>query len=521
MRIKRREFLKLIGAGACLGPLGLAPGADKAVTAESPRPNVLFIAVDDLRPELGCYGIKHVKSPNIDRLANRGVAFTRAYCQQAVCNPSRASIMTGLRPDTTRVWDLVTDFRTTIPNAVTIPQHFRKHGYHAVSYGKIFHNPFPDQQSWDEPHRWPKNSQLWSANAKGQLADFKKKMRDAGKSERAIERLRPLATEMVEIEDSKHIDGAIADQAITAMRRLAKNDRPFFLAAGFIRPHLPFVVPTKYWRQYDRAKIPLATNQRFPRGMPPMAFGDRSMGGFYELRDYFDYLETPSPFDGALTEARQRELKHGYYASVSMIDAQVGRLLDELERLKLADNTVIVLWGDHGWKLGEHNGWCKQTNYEIDTRSPLIISAPNAPAAGKKCSALVEFVDVYPTLCDLAGLPKRRELQGVSLSPLMRDAGATVKDAAISQFPRTHEGNLYMGYAMRTQRYRLVLWLDRKTGKTVAAELYDHRNDPQENVNIANRPDQRDNVAHLTERIRRFIPKRLPVQLRAKTAAGA
>ena len=524
MRIKRRDFLKLVGAGACLVPMGRAWGVNEAGPASEPErpsgPNVLFIAVDDLRPELGCYGSEHIKSPHIDRLAKRGVTFTHAYCQQAVCNPSRASIMTGLRPDTTRVWDLITDFRTTIPNAVTIPQHFRRHGYHAVSYGKIFHNTFPDQQSWDEPHRWPENARLWSAKAKRQLADYQKKMRAAGKSESAIKRLRPPATEMVDIPDSRHVDGAITDQAIAAMRRLAKGDRPFFLAAGFVRPHLPFVVPTRYWKLYDRDKLPLAMNPHLPRGMPPVAFGDRSMGGFYELRDYVDYHETPSPFDGGLTEAQQRELRHGYYASVSMIDAQVGRLLDELERLKLAENTIIVLWGDHGWKLGEHNGWCKQTNYEVDTRSPLIVSAPRAAAAGRKCPSLVEFVDVYPTLCDLAGLPTPRELEGVSLAPMMRDANAKVKDAAISQFPRTHEGRLYMGYAMRTERYRLVVWLDRKTGKTAAAELYDHENDPQENANIANRPEQRAVVERLSKRIRRFLPKRLPVQPRPGTAGA-
>ena len=480
--------------------------------AEPDKPNVLFIAVDDLRCELGCYGAKEIKSPNIDRLAKRGVVFDLAYCQQAVCNPSRVSLMTGMRPDSTKVWDLVTDFRTTIPNAVTIPQHFRKHRYRALSYGKIFHNEFPDNVSWDEPHRWPENSQLWSEEAKRRLTDFRQEMRAEGKGEAAIERMRAVATEIVDIPDSKHIDGAIADQAIAAMRRLAKNDQPFFLAAGFIRPHLPFVVPRKYWELYDRDEIPLAANSFLPHGMPEMAFGDHSLGGFYELRVYMDYLDTPSPFERPLTDAQKRELKHGYYASVSFIDEQVGRLLAELDRLGLAQNTVVVLWGDHGWKLGEHNGWCKQTNYEVDTRVPLIICAPGAKANGKSSGSLVEFVDIYPTLCELAGLPVPGFAEGTSLAPLLDDVSAKVKDAAYSQFPRNHQGRNYMGYAMRTDRYRFIEWLDRQTGKTVATELYDHTTDPNENTNIADRPESRETVTTLHERLQRVIPRPLPKQ---------
>ena len=214
--------------------------------------------------------------------------------------------------------------------------------------------------------------------AQRRLAEFRRKMRAEGKSEAAIRRMRAAATEVVDYSDSEHIDGAIADQAIAAMRRLARSNRPLFLAVGFIRPHLPFVAPRKYWELYERDKIPLADNPQLPRGMPGVAFGDRSLGGFYELRGYMDFAGATSPFSGPLSETQQRELKHGYYASVSLIDAQIGRLLAELDRLGLRDNTIIVLWGDHGWKLGEHNGWCKQTNFEIDTRSPLIISAPRA-----------------------------------------------------------------------------------------------------------------------------------------------
>ena len=475
--------------------------------AAEAKPNVLFIAVDDMRCDLGCYGVKEVLSPNLDRLAASGVLFKRAYCQVAVCNPSRVSLMTGLRPDTTKVWDLPTEFRTTIPNAVTIPQHFRKHGYRALGFGKIFHNPFPDNVSWDEPHEWPKNAKTWSKDAQEQLKKVKEEMRAAGEPEAKIERLRSLGTERVDIEDSEHADGAMTDQALAAMRELAGKDQPFFLAAGFIRPHLPFVVPTKYWDLYDPAKITLAPNGYLPSGAPAVAFGYRSMGGLYELRDYMDYRHVPSPFEGSLTEGDQRELKHGYYASVSFVDAQVGRLLDELERLKIADNTIVVLWSDHGWKLGEHNGWCKQTNYEIDTRAPLMIRAPGAKSNGKPSDALVEFVDVYPTLCELASLPVPKVLEGMSLVPLLDDSAATVKDAAFSQFERNHEGRDYMGCAIRTETHRYIEWRDRKSGKVEERELYDHQADPQENQNVAADPKQETLIAELSARIaKQFKP---------------
>ena len=476
-----------------------------AAPLSAKQPNILFIAVDDLRPELGCYGADSIKSPNIDRLARSGVTFERAYCQVAVCNPSRASVMTGLRPDTTHVWTLDVPFRLLNPDAVTLPQQLRKHGYYAVSYGKIFHNPWPDDQSWDEPHAWPKDSKLWSADAKQRLADFREKMRADGKSEKAIARMRPQATEIVDIPDSEHVDGAIAEQALAAMRRLANKDQPFFLAAGFIRPHLPFVVPKKYWELYDRAKIPFAADRRLPIGAPPYA-----MNTMYELRDYLDYADTADPRKGSLTGAQQRELKHGYYASVSFIDAQIGRLLDELERLELADDTVVVLWGDHGWKLGEHNSWCKQSNYEIDARAPLIIRSPGAAGNGKATPSLVEFVDIYPTLCDLAGVPVIKKAEGKSLAPILADPAASVKEAAISQFPRRDGKRLLMGYSMRTDRYRFVEWMGRKTRKRVAMELYDHENDPAEKRNLAGAGDQQDRLRALSRQLWRTIPKPPP-----------
>ncbi|TWT84290.1 Choline-sulfatase [Planctomycetes bacterium CA13] len=465
------------------------------------KPNVLFIAVDDLRPELGCYGETAIRTPNIDRLASSGVVFNRAYCQLAVCNPSRVSMMTGLRPDSTKVWTLDVRFRDTIPDAVTLPKQFMKHGYHAVSYGKIFHNPWPDNESWSEPHAWPKSS-LWSDEAKAQHAEFRKKMRADGHTERQVNRIRAVATEIVDTPDHKHVDGAIAEQALAAMKRLAQQDKPFFLAAGFVRPHLPFVVPRKYWDLYQADSISLAQNSFLPNNSPAFA-----MNTMYELRDYMDFDGTPTPRDGSLTEAQQRRLKHGYYASVSFIDALIGQLLDELERLDLADNTIVVLWGDHGWKLGEHNSWCKQSNYEIDARVPLIIRAPDASATIRKTNALVELVDVYPTLCELAGLPVSDHLEGRSIVPLLSEPDQTWKQAAFSQFQRRHGRTPLMGYSMRTDRYRYIEWQDRITQEVVAKELYDHRIDPHENTNVADAAEHQNTIVELNRQLWATLPR--------------
>lgn len=485
---------------ALLLACALAPARTIAATPAG-RPNILFIAVDDLRCDLGAYGARHVKSPNLDRLAASGVMFSRAYCQQAVCNPSRVSVLTGLRPDTTRVWDLVTNMRTTVPDVVTLPQHFRRFGYRAVAHGKIFHNTFPDARSWDEPPRNPPGTVRYSPANLQRLAEYKEGMKAAGKPDAAIARMRGPATEMQEQPDDLNFDGWQTTEALAKLGELAAAGAPFFLAVGYIRPHLPFITPKKYWNLYDRAKIPLATNPFLPRDMPAVAYGDRSLGGFYELRDYLDYAEAPSPFDGPLTEEQQRELRHGYYASVSFIDAQVGRLLEALEILGLTRNTIVVLWSDHGWKLGEHGGWAKQTNFDVDTRVPLIIRAPGVAGNGQTCRSLVELVDLYPTLCELAAVPIPSTLEGRSLAPLLVDPTRAFKDAAFSQFPRRHQGKDFMGYAVRTERHRYVEWIDRSTAETVARELYDLGRDPDENANIAGQPEQSAAVRGLSERL--------------------
>ena len=471
------------------------------------RPNILFIAIDDLRPELGCYGSEVAISPHIDELAAKGVRFDSAHCQLAVCNPSRVSLLTGLRPDSTKVWTLDVRFRETIPDVVTLPQHFKQSGYHTVGYGKVFHNPWPDNVSWSEPHSWPKNSRLWSEEAKEELKDFKTKLKAEGTPQQKIDRLRATATERVDIPDHEHIDGAIAMQAIKAMNRMAKQDKPFFLAAGFVRPHLPFVVPEKYWDLYERENIPLSANSGLPEKSPRFA-----MNTMYELRDYFDYLGTPDPHSGSLTKAQQLDLKHGYLASISFIDAQVGLLLSELEKLGLAEDTVVVLWSDHGFKLGEHNSWCKQSNYEIDTRVPFIVYDPSAAGNGEATESLVELVDVYPTLCDLAGLEIPKSLEGVSLKPILENPDATVKKAAVSQFLRRIGKQELMGYAYRTDRWRYIEWIDRESGETIDRELYDHAVDSTESISLAGNPKHSPLMIRLAKELRATLPLPLAVK---------
>jgi len=468
------------------------------------KPNVLFIAVDDLRPELGCYGNSVIRTPEIDRLARSGVVFHRAYCQQASCNPSRASLLTGLRPDSVKIWDLRVHFRETVPDVVTLPQHFRRHGYRAVAYGKIYHNPLPDRRSWDEPNHWPEYSRLYSEKTQEEVEHLKEKARREGKTEDYIrEYVRGPAAEAEDVPDNMRWDGEIAEQAIFAMYSLSRARQPFFLAVGFILPHLPFVAPKKYWDLYDPREIPEADNPFLPRGAPPMA-----MNSMYELRTYSDFKGSLPPQKGLLSEEERRRLKHGYYASVSYIDSLIGRLLRFLEKLGLSEETIVVLWGDHGWKLGEHGSWCKQTNYEEDTRSPLIIRAPGRAGNGKVCRGIVEFVDIYPTLCDLAGLPFPDHLEGESLVPLLQDPGGRGKDAAFSQFYRIYRGAQVMGYAIRTDRFRFVEWRNWATGEIAGIELYDHLHDPRENTNVIGRPEYKNVVDQLRARLRHTCPVR-------------
>lgn len=494
-------FVLYLLAGPLFVTAACCVAEDATVPEAADRPNILFIAVDDLRPSLGCYGDRHAISPNIDRLAGRGVQFNRAYCQVAVCNPSRASLMTGLRPDTLGVWTLPIHFREAKPDAITLPQWFRIFGYHAVSHGKIFHNPTPDPQSWSEPIRQlprlpsavPENTlqRIRDAQAKLPADDWRKN------------NLRGPSTAAPELRDEDLIDGARTNLAIEDLRRLAKDDQPFFLAMGYIRPHLAWIAPKKYWDMHDPTSLPVVLDGRVTPDTPPYALSDS-----YEMTHYVDLVDFPKPWDERrIDESQARHLMHAYYACVSFIDAQIGRLLNELENLGVAENTIVVLWSDHGWKLGEFNGWGKMTNYEIDTRVPLIIAGPGVSGGARKSEELAELVDLFPTLCDLAGIDTPAFVEGTSLAPHLSDPGVSVNDAAFSQYYRKFDEREYIGYAMRTDSYRLVQWRDFATGEVTAHELYDHRNDHGETENIA---DSVDPVVmeQLTEQLIQSHPRR-------------
>lgn len=485
--MNRREFLRLgLAGGAGLlmgGPLGraLAQGGER-------RRNVLFIAVDDLRPSLGCYGAPVVQTPSLDRLAARGTVFTRAYCQQAVCSPSRTSLLTGRRPDTTQVYDLQTHFRKHLPNVVTLPEHFKANGYHTEGMGKIYHGGLDDPQSWSVPHWNPKGKQYLTEASDRLLQEIDAAGQAAGvELKQWREKHRGPAWEAPDVPDNALSDGRICDHAVEALQRL--QGRPFFLGVGFLKPHLPFIAPKRYYDLYDPARIALADNPFAPQDAPQYA-----LSSWGELRAYH-----AMPAQGPVDDATARQLIHGYYAATSYVDAQVGRLLDELQRLALLDSTVIVLWGDHGWQLGEHGMWCKHTNYETSVWSPLLVSVPGQRPA--RCQALVEFVDLYPSLCELCGLPATEGLEGCSFAPLLADPARPWKTAAFSQYPRSIPGHgPAMGHSLRTDRYRFTEWRARNDN-FCEYELYDHQADPKENVNLARRPEQAELVKQLAAQL--------------------
>ena len=459
---------------------GIAFLVTEAKAAGSPsRPNVLFIAVDDLKPTIGCYGDTHARTPNIDRLASRGVLFERAYCMQAVCSPSRNGVLTGLRPRTLRIYDLATNFRKSVPEVVTLPQHFKQLGWKTEALGKLFHvghGNHEDSASWSVPHWQAKSIGYALPENKAQLT----REEALFENKNARDLPRGAAFESADVPDNTYGDGKIADEAILRLKSAKQHpDQPFFLALGFLKPHLPFCAPKKYWDLHDPAQLPMPTRSTPPEGAPPFA---PQYGG--ELRQYSDIPES-----GPVDEAKARQLIHGYYAATSYMDAQLGRVLDSLDELKLTDNTIIVLWGDHGWHLGDHGMWCKHTNYEQATHAPLIIAAPGKPT-GRRTATITEFVDIYPTLCDLAGVEKPFHLQGESLVGVMtQDSPSTPEQTAFQVYPRSNKDHGPMlGQAVRTDRYRYVEW-QKRDGSIVARELYDMHNDPGETVNQADKPE--------------------------------
>ncbi len=461
----------------------------------APKPNVLFIAVDDLRPELGCYRNTQVHSPNIDKLASSGLLFNAAYCQQGVCTPSRASLLTGQRPDTNGVHDLTTSFREKLPDAITLPQRFQQAGYHIESYGKIFH--VRDEETvWSNPQKTrdpgeiyalPENRAIMSQNRK-RFAEEKTLPRHGPYYEKA------------DVSDLVYRDGVVASNAIDALGRFKSSGKPFFLAVGFVKPHLPFAAPAKYWDLYDPKDIEIPEIKEWPEGMPGFAATHLEGHRSWELRSY-QGMDPAKP----VTEEQAVRLIHGYYACISYMDALLGRIMDELDRLELRQNTLVILWGDHGFKLGEFNAWAKHSNFELDTRAPLILATPDGKAAGHTSDALVEFIDIYPTLCDLAGLEIPEDLPGKSMRPLLDNPQAAFKSAAYSQYPRTTEprgqGQKLMGYAMRTERFRYVEWRERDSGAVYARELYDLETKRIETMNLSGDPQYQETIASLSRQM--------------------
>jgi len=482
-------------------------------------PNIIFIAIDDLKPDLGCYGNTLVKTPNFDRLAAMGTTFTNAHCNQAVCGPSRASLMTSLRPDRTRVHDLHTKIRTVTPWVTTLPQHLKSHGYTTVGTGKIYDPRSVDNKSdapsWSQPFRlynldynpnFPHPVAAAYQGAKYHAA-LKEIQARGLKGYNAIYKALKAkglhdAVESADVPDDAYTDGAIRKEGIKFIHKLAPTKKPFFIAIGFKKPHLPFIAPKKYWDLYKRSEMPLAPFQKHAKNSPAFAYHN-----FPELHSYGGIPKT-----NKLPEDKQRELIHGYYACISYIDAQLGLILDELENKKLLDNTIIVLWGDHGWHLGDHGLWTKHTNYEQATRAPLIIAGPGI-AKGLKTNAPTEFIDIFPTLCELAHVPMAENRDGISFAPILTGAKKSIRPFAISQFPRGKT----QGYALRDTRYRYVIWLNNsqpigaKSTPTStinnirAEELYDYQTDPLETQNIAADPAQATRIKTFRKAIQQFL----------------
>jgi uncharacterized sulfatase len=453
--MRRSCFALVVVAGVLASGL---PAAAQPSAAR--RPNVLLIMSDDLNNNLGAYGHPVVKTPNIDRLARRGVRFDRAYNQFPLCNPSRASLLTGLRPDTIGIYELVTQFRKNRPQAVTLPQMFRNNGYVAARVGKIYHYGVPGQigtPGLDDPPSWDA-----TVNPRGVDKDEEPLLTNYT-PDRGLGST--LSFHASKARDEEHTDGKVASETIGLLE--ANKDRPFFIAAGFYRPHCPFIAPQKYFDMYplDAIKVPKVSVEALAQ-YPAPAFFTR-------------------PPNWGLTEQQEREAIRAYYASISFMDANVGRLLDALDRLKLADNTIVVFMSDHGYSLGEHGQWMKQTLFEESARNPLIVAGPGVRARGKGSPRIVEYLDLYPTIAELTGLTPPRDLEGRSLAPLLEDPNAKWNRPALTQVRRgTQADGFFMGYSIRTDRWRYSEWEDGKRG----VELYDEVADPGEMRNLATDP---------------------------------
>ena len=433
------------------------------ITFAGSQKNVLLICVDDLRPELGCYGATQVKSPHIDKLASEGLLFERAYCNVPVCGPSRACLLSGLLPTPQRFNKWRVDTEKQVPK--TLPQVFKEAGYHTLSIGKIFHHHDDcEAQSWSEP--------AWRSVHECYMESY-----DPNTVAKRSKRGRGRFYELPDVQDGTYPDGRIAAQTVKDLRRMKESGQPFFIACGFIRPHLPFYAPKKYWDLYKRESIVMADNRFKPRNAPAALVSSN------EYRNYF--LEGYDP----QSDAFHRLMRHAYYACVSYIDQLVGNILAELEILGLAENTIVVLWGDHGWNLGEHTFWGKHNTVHLSLRVPLILKVPGQ-AKDHKSNALIESSDFCPTLCELTGLPAPKQLQGQSFAPVFFDPNASFRDFVYSRFGA--------GDAVITERYAFT----RYSGKQPGIMLYDHQKDPRENENVAGNPEYKSIIEDMERRLK-------------------
>jgi len=440
--------------------------------------NVLFIVVDDLRPDLGCYGNDKIATPSIDRLASQGLLFERAYCQSSLSMASRLSFLSGLRPDTTGVVNFKDTLRDKMPDLVTLPQYFQEYGYITASVGKITYDNRGDKASWSEEMFFPEiKSLFWADPENEQLRQELFEEAKADGKERKLWQIKGPVGESAEVPEQRYPDYQIASKALSKLQEFEKEKAPFFLAVGFYKPHHPFVAPSQYWDIYDAEDIEFAKNPFLPKGGIPQPAKYNS----WEFREYHDMPKNGKPF----TPEHARQMMLGYYACASFIDAQIGRILDMLDTLHLRKKTVVVFVGDQGIHLGEHDIWGTQTLFDVGLRAPLIVSYPKQESKGAKTNALVELVDLYPSLSEICRLEIPEGLDGVSFMPVLEDPECEWKSAVFSQLTRKQSEEVkFMGRSIRTDRYRYTEWEQLDSDKKVKLELYDHESDSDENWNL-------------------------------------
>lgn len=473
------NYKMFFGFGLCLN-LALVSCNDKNEIKQK-KLNILFIVVDDMLPVLGCYGNTTVHSPNIDALAENGVTFFNAYCQVAISNPSRASLMTGLRPDNIKVWTLKPHFREEKPDAITLPQYYKEYGYATREIGKIYHDLayHKDPQSWSGSSRYNVTQ-----NGKGNKYNLPENC--------FPNRSKAASVEYANVPDTAYIDGKVCEAAIEVLREI--GDSTFFLAVGFRRPHLPFTAPKKYWDLYDRNDFQNALKDATkPVNSPEIAYHNSN-----ELRGYEDIND-----QGEIPVEKQLELLHGYFASLSYIDAQIGKLITELKRLGYYNNTIIVLYSDHGFHLGDFGLWGKTTNFEASTRVPLIFSGPGIER-GITSTSIVELIDIYPTLIELTHADSKPELDGITLAPILTGENTSAKDFALSQIVRPYADAVNsktpqkMGYSLRTPEYRYIEWRNVEDMSVFERELYEMKDNFVEKQNVASQPEYEDIINRLS-----------------------